>query len=47
MFWMYVLLVELTPLSQFRKGAARRASWLARLAAIVMMFLGGSTSESA
>ena len=39
MFWVYVLLVGLYALSQFRKGRRRRAILAGALAAIVMIFL--------
>ncbi len=40
MFWVYVLLVGLYALAQFRKGRRRRAILAGALAAIVLMVLG-------
>ena len=42
MFWVYVLLVGLYALAQFRKGRRRRAILAGSLAAIVLMVLGMS-----
>ena len=42
MFWVYVLLVGLYALAQFRKGRKRRAILAGSLAAIVLMVLGTS-----
>ena len=42
MFWVYVLLVGLYALAQFRKGRRRRAIMAGSLAAIVLMVLGMS-----
>jgi hypothetical protein len=42
MFWVYVLLVGLYALAQFRKGRRRRAIVAGSLAAIVLMVLGMS-----
>ena len=42
MFWVYVLLVGLYALAQFRKGRRRRAILAASLGAIVLMVLGMS-----
>ena len=42
MFWVYVLLVGLYALAQFRKGRKRRAILAGSLAAIVLIVLGTS-----
>jgi hypothetical protein len=42
MFWVYVLLVGLYALAQFRKGRKRRALLAGSLAAVVLIVLGTS-----